>query len=786
MHWRWRALCLCLCLALLSGACAQTGSAPLLLPAAIAFDAQGNLYLADSNRNQVLEATLAGTLVVVAGNGTQGFAGDGGAASAAELNRPQGLAFGSDGTLYIADTGNARIRSVHAGTIATFAGAGLSAYGGDNGAATAASFRSPTALSLDSTGALLICDPADHRVRRDSNGLVTTFAGNGVQGFSGDGGAATAAELDSPAGIVSAPDGRVFLADTHNQRVRVVATNGTISTFAGTGQRGFAGDGGQASAAELSGPRGLAWTSSGTLLIADADNQRLRSVDAAGIITTIAGAGLEGTSSDGAAATHAPLHAPRTVALSNWAMPVIADTLNSTVRFLTPAGALYQPAALAPGRVSAVQATWPATLTYGQGITALLVTGAVGVPAGAVTISEAGVTVASASLVNGAASASLATLGAGPHTLVAAYGGDGLNPSASSAATVITVAPVSIVATASSVAAEYGAPLPAFSGTLTGILPQDAGQVTAVYSSAASGLPNVGTYPIAVSLTGPASGNYIVSMAAGSGSLQITPAASTTDLASVTQAYEGIPVSLTANVASSTSGQPTGTVRFLDGSTPVATATLVNGSASALYALPPAGSRTLTAQYGGDRNFQASQSAAQIATVGILPDFGMSIAGATTASVQAGTAATYSLVVSAQPSPFTGVVTLSASGLPAGATASFSPVQVVPGTGSATVTVSVQTTAAQALFSGPRKRSSRTLLAAAGLLLFFGLSRKRRRILPLLGLGLLLAGCGARTVGESGEALATQGYTVQITGTSTNLAGAVVVHSTAVTLTVQN
>ncbi len=772
-------------------------SAGLLLPAAIAYDAAGNLLIADAGRHQILEATLAGTLIVLAGTGTQGFSGDGGPAIAAELNSPGGIAVGSDGTIYVADTGNARVRAIRAGSITTLAGTGIIAFGGDGGLATAASFRSPTALAFDKAGALLVSDTADHRVRRIDSGIVTTLAGTGVQGFAGDGGTAAGAELDSPGGVAIAPDGRVFIADTHNERVRIVAVNGTISTFAGTGQRGFTGDGGPATAAALSGPRGLALNPAGALLIADADNQRVRLVDGQGVITTMVGRGTEGASGDAAVGVQAALHAPRAVAISPFGLPAVADVLNGTVRLFTSDGTLFRPAALAETRTaSVVQESWAAPQTYGQVRLSVSVSGPVGMPHGAVTVSEgstvltslllAGGSPAGGALAGAIATANLPTFGAGAHALTVAYAGDGLNRAATAAASTLQVLPAPLTATAQSSTIAYGAPLPSLAGSVQGILAQDAGQVAVLFTTVATAQSPVGNYPITASaLRGAKSGNYALSPASTPGSLQIVPAGTTTSLAGIAQSYVGLPLRLSANVAPATSGNPTGTVQFLDGAAVVAIGTLVNGSASAVYIAPPAGTSNLSARYGGDTNFTSSMSNVQSAQIAQLPDFSLSLSGSVTATVPAGNTATYTLLVSAQPAPFTGAVLLSATGLPHGAAASFSPVQVIPGASAAVVTMSVQTPAPQGLLHPAGQLRSTPVWACVALLTGGYLARKRRKLLWSLALSISVCGCGARTTGEGLGGLTTTSYPLVITGTSTNLLGSVMTHTVNLTLIVE-
>ena len=231
----WGAGGLLAALGLVGGMRGQSVALPLL-PTSVAYDAAGNLYFADTNRQEVYESSLAGVLTVVAGNGVQGFGGDGGPAIGAELDSPQGVAVGADGALYIADTGNERIRAVRGGVISTIAGNGSVGFAGDGGVALGATFRWPNALAIDASGALLVCDAGNERVRRISVGLITTIVGSGVQGFAGVGGAAVAAQLDTPMGLAVGADGRIFVADSHNDRIRVVETDGRIGTFAGSGE----------------------------------------------------------------------------------------------------------------------------------------------------------------------------------------------------------------------------------------------------------------------------------------------------------------------------------------------------------------------------------------------------------------------------------------------------------------------------------------------------------------------------------------------------------------------
>jgi len=750
-------------------------------PVGIAYDAAGDLFIADANKNQVVEISVGGALSVVAGNGTQGFSGDGGPATAAELNEPMAVAVAADGTLYIADTGNQRIRAVSGGIISTFAGDGVRGFSGDNGVPTNAELNRPAALAMDASGALLVCDQGNERVRRISNGQITTFAGDGVQGFAGDGGVATAAELNEPSGIAVSTDGRVFIADSGNERVRVVASNGVMGTFAGTGVAGFDGDGGPASAARLNRPMGLAVDDVNEVYVADEDNHRLRRIGSDGTITTVAGNGVQGGAADGVVAISTPENQPTSVAVSSFGWPAIGDASDGSVRLLFGDAKLYAPAGMS-ARTTMVMASAPAA-AYGQAQASVAVAGAPGMPQGTVQVFDGATPIASSAISDGTATIPMAALGAGTHALTVLYEGDGLHPG-SSVATPVVISPATVTASATAATVSYGAPLPALTGTLSGVLPQDEANVTAVFTANAPAMAGVGSYPISAALTGPASGNYTLSMAVGSGQLTVVPAATLATLAQPAAAYAGLPLQLNATVASTTSGVPSGSVEFMDGGSVVATSPLVNGTAAAVDLNVAAGEHTFSVVYSGDADFRASTSGDVLEAVNAMPDFTVAPAGSTQQTVVAGSTATFALTVASQGGPFTGVVTMSASGLPVGASVSFSPPAVVPGSSSAPVTMTVTTSTLSAKRSGGMPEVA---LSIAALLLVFT-RRRRNAMLRLLSLLVLagmfgISGCGARTASES--VLPTQSYSIVVKATSTNLAGNVVEHTVGVTLSVE-
>ena len=761
LRWWWIGVCAVAC------ATAQTP----LLPVAAAYDASGNLFFVDANRNQVFEVALSGALTVVAGNGSQGFSGDGGAATAAMLNGPQGIVVGGDGSVYVADTGNQRVRRVSGGTITTFAGTGTAGFSGDGGAASAAQLRRPTALAVDASGAVLVCDTGNQRVRRIAGGVIGTIAGDGVQGFLGDGGSAPAAELNGPEGVAVLADGRVAIADTLNQRIRVVDASGMIGTIAGTGVAGYGGDGGVATAAKLDGPRGLG-TDGSAIYVADGDDQRVRVVDAGGNLSTLAGTGVQGSAPDGTVASGAMLNVPRAVAVGLYGVAIVDEW---AVRVLGPNGALYVVAPMPASRVSQVGEQVGASLTYGQGAMGVSVSGNAGVPRGSVTITDGGVDVGTAALVAGGASLDLSGLNAGAHSLQVAYAGDGINPAALGAVRDVTIGPVQVVASPNDATMVYGTVMPALSGSSSGVLARDAGAVSVVFATSATAASAVGSYAITAQLGGASSGNYSLTLARAA-TLSVTQAPTSVAMQPVSQSYAGLPLVLSATVSSTSRGTPGGSVSFEDNGTVVAQGSVVSGIASATYLSPGQGTHALTAVYSGDQNFAGNVSAGQSVAVVAMPDFSIS-AGTVSETTPGGLPASYSFhLAPTGGGPFTGVVSFSVAGLQPGAVATFSPASVVPGTSGADMTMSVQTVALAWWARGG--------VVWAIVVPVMVLFRKRRgRLVVLATVCVGLGGCGSRTVGST--TVQKQTYQVTVTGTATNLAGQVVSHSAQVTLIVE-
>ncbi len=344
---------------------AAATAATVAAPAAVAADNAGNLFIADTQNHAIRRVTPAGTITTVAGTGIAGFSGDGGAATAAQLDTPTGIAVDDNGTLYIADTHNQRVRRVANGTITTVAGNGTAAFAGDGGTATAASLSSPSAVALDASGNVYIADTGNQRVRRVAAAAISTVAGTGDQGFSGDGSAATAATLDSPIGIAVDAAGTLYIADRHNHRIRAVASTGIITTLAGSGMPDFAGsfsgDGAPSTAAALSRPSGVSVDAAGNVYIADTNNQRIRQAGNGGIATVYG----SGDQAPGANA----LNTPRGLTVTSNGNLTIADSLNQRILADTETTLSFAPQGVgtpSPSQAVTLANTGNAPLTLSQ------------------------------------------------------------------------------------------------------------------------------------------------------------------------------------------------------------------------------------------------------------------------------------------------------------------------------------------------------------------------------------------------------------------------------------
>lgn len=309
------------------------------LPTGIAVDSQGNIFIADFSNHRVRKVRASDNVITtVAGSGEQGFSGDGGPATEAKLSSPYGVSVDTQGNLFIADYYNCVIRKVSASNniITTVAGNGSFGYSGDGGSATQARIGSPYGITVDAQGNLYIADYNNYRVRKvnSSDSIITTVAGNGTPGFSGDGASATQASLNSPTDVMVDAQGNLFIADTNNNRVRKVNTTANIiTTVAGNGIASFSGDGGPATQANIRAPYGMVVDAQGNLFIADTNNYRIRKVSSSNnIINTVAGNGTATFSGNGVLATSAALSNPRGVAVDGQGNIYIADTYANLVR----------------------------------------------------------------------------------------------------------------------------------------------------------------------------------------------------------------------------------------------------------------------------------------------------------------------------------------------------------------------------------------------------------------------------------------------------------------------
>ncbi len=262
-------------------------------PVGVVVDGSGNMYVADADNNRIFKINGSGVTSTVAGNGTPGYSGDGSAASAGQLAAPSGIAIDGSGNVYIADQYNNVVRKVTAlsGLISTIAGNGTAGYVADGGAATATEINFPSGVAVDGSGNVYIADQGNNRIRKvNGSGIISTIAGTGTGGYTSDGISAVSSEINSPSSITLDGSGNIYIADTYNNRVRKVNGSGIISTIAGNGTAGYTGDGFAATTAEIDSAVDVTVDASGNVYIADANNNVIRKVTPASIISTLAAA----------------------------------------------------------------------------------------------------------------------------------------------------------------------------------------------------------------------------------------------------------------------------------------------------------------------------------------------------------------------------------------------------------------------------------------------------------------------------------------------------------------
>ena len=689
-----------------SGDGGAASAATVAQPGAVAYDKAGDLFVADTNNHVIREITPGGSISTIAGNGSEGFSGDGGAATSAQLDTPTGIAVDASGNVYVADSHNQRIRRISGGTITTVAGTGTPGYAGDGGAATAAQLSLPTGVAVDAAGNVYIADTNNHRIREIVGGTISTIAGDGEELYAGDGGAATAASLDSPTGVAVSSTGAVYVADRLNHRVRMFAVGGTISTVAGSGgasfSGGFSGDGASAAAATLARPSGVSVDANGNVYVADTDNHRVRQLVVGGAIATAVGNGQQGYAADGGPATGAGLDSPRSAAPDALGNLAVADTLDQRIR-----AAQLPTLSFSSDAVGIASAPQSITLTN---------TG--GAP---ITVSSIGFAGSFTTAAGGSCTALPISLG----------------PGANCTQNLVF--------------------LPTAPGAVTG---------SVIVGGA-------GTVPQTVLL-------------AGNG---IKAGTITSLTSNVAQALANQSITFTATVAPAGLGVPTGSVTFYNGSSVLGTVPVSAGIASVSTATLATGTDTISAVYSGDGDFTTSGSNPLAQPV---EDFTLTVSGVTLLSVVPGSSATFTGVLQSLDGPFSYPVTLSLTGLPPGATATFTPPSVNLGTGPSNVQLTIQTAATAsvhypALFGGGT-------LSLALLLMPFSVSRRLRRragrMKFLLSFGMLLSlggvaalsGCGSGS-GLFGQP--PQTYTINLIGTANGTNGATLQHTTSVTVTVQ-
>lgn len=300
----------------------------------LAIDANGNVYVSDSWNHRVRKIDASGIITTIAGTGVTGFSGDGGLAVNAKLYSPNWVTVDAAGNIYIADASNMRIRKINtSGIISTIAGDGTNGSAGDGGPATSASLNGNLGMTFDAAGNMYFADQNNHKIRKiNTSGIITTIAGTGIAGYSGDGGPATNAQLNYPASVRFDANGNLFVADPNNKVIRKINSSGIITTVVGTGTPGYSGDGGSATSAQIGGTNDMVFDSQGNMLFCDQWNHRIRKVTPSGIISTIIGNGIALSSGNGGPAALAEVYQPRHIEIDPNGNLFLIDNGSNSIR----------------------------------------------------------------------------------------------------------------------------------------------------------------------------------------------------------------------------------------------------------------------------------------------------------------------------------------------------------------------------------------------------------------------------------------------------------------------
>jgi sugar lactone lactonase YvrE len=585
---------------------------PVYLPQGVIEDAAGNLYISDTQNNRIRKVATSGVITTVAGTGAPGYTGDGGAATAAAIEQPAGLILDGAGNIYFADSGNNAIRRIDAasGVITTVAGGGGTP-----------ALSTPRGLAFNAAGDLYIADTGNNviRVISSSTGVITTVAGTGVGGYNGDGQPATAAQLNTPWSVSIGPDGLLYIADLGNNLVRKVSAGGVISNIAGTGARGFSGDGGAAVAATLNDPAALAFNPAGDLYIADSGNNRIRRVYANGEIATLAGNGSEQFTGDGGPASAASLYAPYAVFFDQAGNLFLSDMLHNRIREIPASPTLLNYADIRVGKTSPPQSQQvendgndnlvfnvltPVNAALDSGSTTCLVGVPLSPDANCILGLEFQPTTTGTPVYGSVTAASNA---GNSSSVMNLYGN------------VLSVDPVTVMLTSSSNPSLVGTAV-TFTATIASEDSNVSGPVTfldgampicnnvplsATVASCTTSALSLGQHNITASYGGD-SNNEAKTSSILVQTVQQTPTVALT--ASLNPAVVGTSITLTVNVTAAT-GTPTGAVTFYDGGTAISgSLTLNNGVATFSTTQLAPGPHALTVQYTGDTNDAAGTS----------------------------------------------------------------------------------------------------------------------------------------------------------------------------------